>query len=270
MIFYASDFHAEIRGSSWRKHLQSLIEKHGDHLKQFDIILAGDNGSFLDLSFKTLVDAFAMSFRHVYFLLGNHEFFGLSYELAIEKAFHLESLFHNVTFLHRKAVQTLDGYLLLGATLWSDASRWTTKELYDIENGIGDFHKIQKQGSKNVQSNGSILWNADLMTEVHQEDLLFLENSLKENKNDNSKTIVVTHFGPLELCNPKEFSGSKQSRQFCNDLSSLLQTYKPKAWIYGHVHGGNESFQFDETTVTRACIGYSFEEIQGQIDKIEM
>lgn len=135
----ASDLHYEMPGGAPR------IEWPAD-AGGLDLLLAGDVGRVTDGSFLRGVADAAARYRHVYAVLGNHEFYNSSGramdEVAAAAAAQAATL-PNVTLLQRGAATTADGVRLLGCTLWSD-----TRGAADaVEAAMADYRLIWTRGA---------------------------------------------------------------------------------------------------------------------------
>lgn len=204
------------------------------------LILAGDIGRLIDYEgYRTFLERQVGRFTKVCLVLGNHEFFGLSYEEGISKAKQLEneaSLESKLVLLNQRVWNDeTTGSIIMGCTLWSfipDSAR----EI--VESKISDYKKIDG-------------WSVDKNNERHAEEAAWLASEL-QSLSDTSKPshqqqarniLVVTHHAPsLTGTSAPEHVNNPWTPAFATDLLPRLNTGRVKTWVFGHTHHTTELF----------------------------
>lgn len=168
---------AWVRTVSWHdrtSHFQFMPDLHlevGQQYTSFSfparcqcLVLAGDIGTLCDHDdYLKFLEAQIAKFRHVYLVLGNHEFYGLDYQTGIEKARDLTgepSLQGRATLLHHDDDDLCPGVVILGCTLWSAIPK-TAEGVVTAR--VKDFQKISG-------------WTTATHNEAHREDLSWLRS----------------------------------------------------------------------------------------------
>lgn len=204
------------------------------------LVLAGDIGRLLDYD-ELLHDFLAPlvpRYRRVFYVLGNHEFFGMSYAEGIEAAQCLEnepSLQGKLTLLNcgrwteeerGAACNTSSPRLtVIGCTLWS----WVPEEARDIVQAkVGDFRKMTARtvADHNAQHRLEAAWLRRQVEETRQ--------------NSQSVVCVVTHHAPsLQGTSRPEHATNPWTSGFATEM--LGEEGGPWSegvdlWVYGHTH----------------------------------
>lgn len=198
------------------------------------LVLAGDIGRLIDYdSYRAFLEHQVQRFDKVALVLGNHEFFGLTYEEGISRAEQLASepsLRTKMLLLHRKVWRDeRSGVIIMGCTLWSSIPD-SAKEVVKLK--ISDYKKIDG-------------WSVDKHNQQHAEDAAWLTSELQNlsiasipNVEPRDRNIlVVTHHAPsLEGTSAPEHINNPWTPAFASDLLPRLNTEKVKAWVFGHTH----------------------------------
>lgn len=195
------------------------------------LVLAGDIGRLQDYdNYLSFLQMQAASFEKVFLVLGNHEFYGGSFESGHEKATRLAqepSLNGRVVLLHQQRHDIPNSDItILGCTLWSHVP----EESRDIaQYKIQDFHQIKD-------------WKIDQHNAAHQSDLAWLQNEIQtihqksQTQSSTRSVVVVTHHAPsLQRTSRPEHEKNPWSVAFGTDL--LSQRWEGvKVWVFGHTH----------------------------------
>lgn len=218
----------------------------GQQYQEFDfpvagrrLILAGDIGRLIDYEgYKTFLERQVARFAKVFLVLGNHEFFGLSYEEGISKAKQLsqEPSLEKLVLLDREVwVDDMTGSIIMGCTLWSfipDSAKAV------VESKISDYKKIDG-------------WSVDKHNQRHTEDAAWLTSELQSlsnaskasNQQQDGNILVVTHHAPsLTGTSAPEHVNNPWTPAFATDLLPRLNTDRVKTWVFGHTHYTTELF----------------------------
>ncbi|KAH8768948.1 Metallo-dependent phosphatase-like protein [Diaporthe sp. PMI_573] len=205
------------------------------------LILAGDIGRLIDYEdYRTFLERQVGRFDKVGLVLGNHEFFGLSYKEGISRAKQLSrepSLEAKLVLLDR-AVWTdeTSGSIVMGCTLWSfipDSARAV------VESKVSDYKKIEG-------------WSVDMHNQRHTEDAAWLASKLQSlsknikvnhHQQQGRNILVVTHHAPsLTGTSAPEHANNPWTPAFATDLLPRLNTDRVKTWVFGHTHHTTELF----------------------------
>lgn len=192
------------------------------------LLMAGDIGNLSTEEqynkLKFFMYNIAPYFTKIIWIFGNHEYYNLSlydarlvgYKLNSE----LNQIYNNKFVLLINDIYEINGYTILGTTLWSYAlnSENTT-------NCIGMVHDFKSHNEYN---------------EEHLKDVTWLTYMLNIFKNNNKNIIVMTHHLPSYQCIlPKYRIYDKINSYFASNLDHLIMP-NIKAWIYGHTHTADE------------------------------
>ncbi|ESZ96456.1 Ser/Thr protein phosphatase superfamily protein [Sclerotinia borealis F-4128] len=222
------------------------------------LILAGDIGCLVDYdSYLAFLAKQTAQFEKVFLILGNHEFYHLSFTAALEQARRLEIeaiLDGKLVLCHQKRWDIEIGnsqISILGCTLWSkiiDGARDA------VQARVKDFGKINS-------------WSIDDHNAAHASDLEWLSGQVTDIQNQNRsramgeperKILIITHHAPLihGTSNPKNIN-NPWSSAFATDLleGSGLNWGDVKVWVFGHTHFTTD-FEKNGTRVLSNQRGY--------------
>jgi hypothetical protein len=199
------------------------------------LILAGDIGRLIDYdSYLSYLATQTAQFEHVFLVLGNHEFYGLSFTAGLECAQRLEEeavLNGKLVLLHQRRFDIpYSDSTILGCTLWSkipddarEVVRMKVKDFERIEGWMVDDH--------NTCHEADLAWLWDQMLDIQRlnKSVARLEKA--------RRVLVVTHHAPLmqETSSLKNFS-NPWSSAFATDLLDDGRWGGVKVWVFGHTH----------------------------------
>jgi UDP-2,3-diacylglucosamine pyrophosphatase LpxH len=266
-----SDLHVEFYASP--KYLQAKLNKLYPTVDEDEIlIIAGDlgvagtgkKGEMLNPEYQSMLEYFAKKWNTVILVPGNHEYYDRSRIVLLEDVdamIEKECKKLGITFLNKnyimikgledlgKSPKNSESYMILGCTLWSEA----TKEAYK---GMNDKLKA--------------ILNHDELLKVHFDHYEWLKTHLQKCKEKGLKAIVITHHLPLmELTHPKylhpkykplnsayasklndlfEYYSNEIQSNFskpCLDQSNTIQSNTIQSntirlWVCGHTHEKTE------------------------------
>lgn len=227
-------------------------EPKGDHL-----ILAGDVGEFHWWQMKgyylmkELCAKYAAT-GEVYFVPGNHDYYGTTFENANARFKELEDKIDNFNFLNADyqvnmewivedenfkpdppCVQGsyMDGVTIYGATLWFP---------YDPENPrysryLSDFSYIKGFVPK--------------VYDVHRDHVAYLSHITGDKK------IVITHHMPSFKSVHPRFENDDLNRFFVSNQEEIMYRWQPTLWVHGHTHHRFD-YMIDKTRVICNPLGY--------------
>lgn len=237
-IVAISDLHAE---SQLARALRSI-----DKLPDAKIlILAGDIGNYDDTSLRQVLIHAASQYKHVVFVPGNHDYYGLSGSLGVSDDL-LKSLAVECgcTFLQEQTIE-LEGYTIAGTTLWTDVSKAPKKELEDMN----DYVRITGLTDLAVAA-------------VHQRQAKWLRDLVSDP--DTCPDIIVTHHMPIrtpKLKNRFDRPETVHLYQVPGFAQEIVESAaKPiSCWVFGHSHVRG-AVQMDKTLLFANCLGNEYGE----------
>lgn len=131
---YMSDLHLEIGQQYPTFNFES---------KAPNLILAGDIGRLIDYDgYLAFLQKQTARYERVFLVLGNHEFYGLSFESGVARARDLEkepSLDNKLSLLHQTTFILKEGLIILGCPLWSLITEDSAPRVAAV---VNDFKKI--------------------------------------------------------------------------------------------------------------------------------
>jgi hypothetical protein len=203
---YLSDLHLEKTGTFPRLPVRAPY-----------LALLGDIGDPTSPTYRDFLEYCSDRFRQVFVLMGNHECYDRSYVSATRAISDVCESRPNLIYLNR-CLREVDGYLLLGATLWSEINPLTALHLRD-------FTRIHR-------SNGALITYEDYRR-WHYLDRSWLERVIP---NCHHPIIVLTHHLPSMSLIAKKYEAYPYNDAFATSLVHLIQD-PVKAWLCGHSHG---------------------------------
>ncbi|KAH6706201.1 ser/Thr protein phosphatase-like protein superfamily [Leptodontidium sp. MPI-SDFR-AT-0119] len=187
------------------------------------LVLASDVGRLIDYeSYLAFLAKQTAQFEQVFLVLGNHEFYGLSFLSGLDRARKLENeagLNGKLVLLHQRRfnIPNFD-IIILGCTLWSAVPE-DAREVAQTK--VKDFKKIEG-------------WTVDNHNASHEADLTWLrhpDEPLRRN------VLVVTHHAPsMQETSSLMDVGNPWSSAFATDLLGDASWGEVKAWVFGHTH----------------------------------
>ncbi len=233
-VQYASDLHLEFPENR-------VFLKNKPLLPAGEVLLlAGDVMPFGEIEKKSAFwDAVSRDFKTVYWLPGNHEYYGS--DAKMRSGAFKEALRPNV-FLLNNAVVVEGGVTLIFATLWTAIG--PDKE-FDIAQQMNDYHLIRWGKERFLPAHS---------TRLHGESLRFIGEAVAAATTPH--TVVVTHHVPTFLHYPAQYRHSPINTAFATELFKTIETLGATAWIYGHHHANTPAFTIGNTQLLTNQLGY--------------
>ncbi|OIW23863.1 hypothetical protein CONLIGDRAFT_637104 [Coniochaeta ligniaria NRRL 30616] len=228
--------------------LSDLHLEIGQQYQQFQVppkapnlVLAGDIGRLIDYDdYLQFLASQTSSFERVFLVLGNHEFYGMTFDAGIARARQLEkepSLGGRLVLLHQTRCDDQDsGVTVLGCTLWSNIPAQSASV---TAAKINDFKKIQG-------------WTVDAHNTRFTSDLAWLEKQLRTisaaptvpgsgsvTSTEKRTVLVVTHHAPcIEGTSRPKDSSNPWSAAFATDVLNTREWCDSgvSCWVFGHTH----------------------------------
>ena len=215
-----SDLHIEFKNNEYLNPI-SLIKPTADVL-----ILAGDIGSLYKINqlFSFLRDC-SYYFKHIIYVLGNHEFYGVSHKknksftelLQSVKMLQCRLSTYDVSILQRTSIQ-IGKTLIAGCTLWSKIDEKKDDDDFDKL-----FHKIVRISDITQKS----------YNDLFLADFDFVQQAIQYCEVKQLELIMVTHHVPTFQCSEKE---ENIKHLYASNLENCLESRHIKAWVCGHTH----------------------------------
>ena len=221
------------------------FEPHADFL-----FLAGDIGKMSLDHFKPFFDYCSENWKHTFFVLGNHEYYGKKTYTKLNEMY--KKLFNEYSNVHLldNSTYELDDLLIVGSTLWSKCS-----ETY----GLNDFESIHEYNSDHTRK---ISLTIDTFNKMHEESVEYLTRTIN---NSTKKVVVMTHFPPLQehTSDPMYSTQPKYMKDYF--ASNILKegTIKKEnvlCWLFGHTHYSIDFYE-DNIRMISNQVGYHEEKI---------
>ena len=227
-IYYHSDIHEEFNSKGPKTEFVGT--------KDDILVLAGD--IFTKNQTRPFVESFSEQFKHVLYVVGNHDLWGAN----IEDTERYVSGIDNVHFLQNEALY-LDNVSFFGCTLWTNYEKNPNYEMA-AQRGMTDFRKIRckHRGYKKIIP-------SDVVTQYNRS-----VNAIKkfiETADANIPKVVITHHAPSwKSCTriPDMMAAS-----FYSELDWLVE--KADYWIHGHTHDP-VNYMIGDCNVVSNPLGY--------------
>jgi predicted phosphodiesterase len=218
------------------------------------LVLAGDIGRLIDYdSYLAFLTRQTQAFEKVFLVLGNHEFYGLSFTAGLEQARKLEIepiLNGRLVLLHQNRFDVPNSSIsILGCTLWSKIQD-DARQVVQIR--VKDFEKI-------------LDWSVVNHNAAHEADISWLKGQIADiqkaydgnpKKQPERTIIIVTHHAPStqETSNPQHID-NPWSSAFATNLLNGEDWSNVKLWVFGHTHFTTE-FKKDGIRIVSNQRGY--------------
>ncbi|KZV86832.1 calcineurin-like phosphoesterase, partial [Exidia glandulosa HHB12029] len=199
-----------------------------------NLALLGDIGLVAHEGLFIFLEAQLRRFKRVFYLLGNHEFYGrgATYDETVRKfeAFAQRVLAQEAlgefVFLNRGRYDVPDeDVTVLGCTLWSHVPPESVKA---VQSGLNDFKEI-------------LDWSIEQHVDAHAQDVSWLSAQLVNPDLKNIRVVVLTHHAPtLNGTSDRKHAGSAVAAGYATELSSRKDLWGAdspvKVWAFGHTH----------------------------------
>jgi len=164
-------------------------------------------------------------FRRVFYVPGNHEFYGSSAADAHTYIEGMEKRWPHLTVLsaERGAVE-FEGQRFLGDTLWWPQAQDDDPRLRNEMNDERCIRGMYPWVERCIRGMYPWVWMR------HEAAVAMLARECRPGD------VVMTHYLPHERSVAREFIGSPLNRFFMVDLSALIAEKQPALWIHGHTH----------------------------------
>jgi predicted phosphohydrolase len=211
------------------------------HSKYLDIIpicdyiaLLGDIGDPFEKGYTNFISDLSSKFKKVFVISGNHEYY---FSVIDDMNNHIQKIcdkFNNVFFLNNSSVE-VDGFLIVGSTLWSDINHYSCNRLNDL---------------RYIRTSQKEFLNINTYKKLHYSAANYIINEVKKG----NPTIIMTHHAPLNEMNGK-YAGSKLCSAFSTDLKCIYNNDNVLCWLSGHTQQCI-TIKKNNTLFSSNCMGY--------------
>lgn len=227
------------------------------------LVLAGDIVTLCNRASVEWLKEFADTRfkRPVFYVLGNHEFYGSEFNEARHGAKHFFSG-SNINLLDNETSE-MDGVRFIGSTLWSDyqAAGNQMRSMDEADLRLNDTQRILiRDEDERERSFGALDAHAE-----HQIARAFIESELA--KPFAGKTVVVTHHAPsITYGRHPDYETDLLTGAFASDLESYFPSVD--LWIWGRTHASVDR-QMGRTRLVSNQRGYPRQAVPGGYDPVK-
>lgn len=229
-------------------------------------VLAGDIG----VGLQGITWALSSFRRPVFYVLGNHEYYGQRLMPELLAAAREKCRGTQVHLLENDAV-VIDGVRFLGCTLWTDFALFEEEErnvraMEVAGMKMGDFrHIIAGRRDGGYGKNKLIPLTPVMSRERHLALRAWLEGELA--KPHDGPTVVVTHHAPSARSLTYQEPSWLLDAVYASNLDHLMGEERVRLWVHGHTHLAAD-YEIGGTRVVSNPRGYVPGEMVGDFKPI--
>jgi predicted phosphodiesterase len=202
------------------------------------IIFAGDIVEARELN--VLKERLGSVTKPLYYVAGNHEYWGIEYNKLVDHLKWELRHFPNVKVLENDFV-VVDDVVILGGTMWTNLRNPINANM--IRHYMGDFKHCTGL-------------TTDWTNEQHEKTVKFIEDGLRMEQWRDKKKIVVTHHGPTFQAVDETYRFDTTNCGYQSHLDYILEAeWAPNIWLHGHSHVFMDKV-IGNTRVIRNPFGY--------------
>lgn len=228
-LLITSDWHLEFHRDGGDAFVDSLVEANPD----VDVlIIAGD--MWYAPKIEHMLPKLSNRFKHVLYVLGNHEYYNSSWSQVKRLARKLQDpsrQYQNTHLLTYDYPIKIGGQRFIGDTMWFPLD---TDPFY--RRRLNDFSLIG-----NLPPN--VFTHNRYATEAFRQTI-------------QPSDIIVTHHSPSLESVPARFKNSGLNQYFVCDMEDVIQKNQPKLWVHGHTHDSFD-YQLEDTRIVCNPFGYA-------------
>lgn len=255
---YTSDIHLEFLNDGFCDFHEIVKPGIASYL-----ILAGDIGDPRTEIFRKFIQWCSTHWDKVFYVPGNHEYFGSSIQetwLVLEGFLSMHTNVHWLSAeMEGRGYVDIDNsdLTIVGCTLWTDVP---DEDKIDVMYFISDYRKIWSGPEKRQKITP---WHKSRWHWIARE---YLKGEISRCVSRGRRLIVVSHHLPsMQLIHPK-YAGHFLNSSYASSCDDLLAP-PIVAWFYGHSHDRNRTFIKDVECLINAH-GYPGEFGDRPIDSI--
>lgn len=183
---------------------------------------------------ESLMEHFSRRFKHVVYVLGNHDVWTASYDLLFDQHKDLieEKGLDNVHLLDADT-EIIDGVVFTGGTLWTNFNNHDPVIMASGPLYMNDYRYMRTNNYKRK------VIPADLYQD-HVWTMMEIEQALLAHKD--KPVVVVSHHAPSHQSIAGRYLREKSLNHFYyTDLEDVMKRHDNlKLWFHGHVHNSND------------------------------
>ena len=195
-----------------------------------DLLTEGkDNTKRSDRYYRFLLEECSMKYRHVFYVIGNHE----AYSTKLHKAIpHLKSQLPDNVHLLENERYDFEDISILGCTLWTDMNKSDPLTLSRVRRHMNDYVHITMLTESGQYHN----LTPEHTVKLHNESVDYLRKTVEAEPD--RKFIIMTHHSPTKLSVKPEYEDDHQlNGAYSSDLSEfILDNPQIIAMTHGHTH----------------------------------
>ncbi len=195
---------------------------------------------------KRFVDEEFAKYKNVFFVPGNHEYYGRSIE-ETHKLLKL-NLPSSVHILQDNGFRFPDWKRwFYGTTLWTDVGGDSPQGHHHLKHSMSDFSVIEEFSTHRM-----FMLNKD-----YKEGLRWFLHLTQKGHDNHSPVIIITHHAPSVLSVHEKYKNDiYMNMGYHNNLDELiLSNPQIKLWIHGHMHNPSD-YNIGDTRIVCNPRGY--------------
>jgi predicted phosphodiesterase len=199
------------------------------------LILAGD--LYYGTRSLDIIETFNERFKKVIILLGNHDYWGNNVDTL--DAFYKNEIkiakLDNVVLLEKDTVE-IDGYLFIGATLWTDMDEGNRDCVSLAGKCMMDFSKtVQIGGGMDLDNMFGNQFTANHWLEINEKSFKYIKKVSELNRG--KKIVIISHHAPSMLSIHEKYKKYGISNYFfASNYDKFIKDSGAIMWIHGHTH----------------------------------
>lgn len=208
---------SDLHRHQWDKGADPDLIKHINNDDVDAIIVAGD----IDLGKNTpsyLKYIYDGTKKPIIFVFGNHEYYGASFNEIVRTTNEELKEYKDIYVLDRDNLTiSIKGEEIdfVGCTLWADMTLYG-----DQEHALKVVQKVLDDRPDMILPNGKVMTSRD-HADLYCIEKAWLEDYLEKTRYDEKRKVIVTHYPPSFLCQPRHFLAEKKVRVQLIDLKVL-------------------------------------------------
>lgn len=189
-------------------------------------------------------------YKTVYWVMGNHEFYGgsLTYGINNARTILKNMGIENITILERQTVEHED-CLIFGATLWTSCNNRNPIVMNAVQAGMNDYRSIKL--TTEYFEDRYITTDDTVM--LHERAIVKLKEFIATETD--KKKLVITHMAPSFKSVAEEFRFSTVNDGYATELHDMIYDSDIKCWVHGHIHE-SVNYTINNTVIRSNPRGY--------------
>jgi predicted phosphodiesterase len=222
------------------------------------LILAGDIGRPDIPSLQAFLLAQCKRFEHIFYVAGNHCFYGGEYHNRLRQLRALDQLDPRIHFLHKQSYLMPNNVRIVGTTLWSHVPQQTATKIGRSVNDYYQIRAVDKTAVGDVRSIVPRRITVDHTNAWHAEQHAWLLEEVEKARQSGEHVVIITHHAPSrrDTCSEEDAEAGLEDA-FVNDHDANCVD-PVRLWVYGHTHRSTE-LKINSTKVVSNQLGYANE-----------